>query len=168
MTQLKTRSYFDTRFREEWKRGDRQQSQLSLLMLDLDHFKDLNDRHGHVFGDYCLQRVAQTLKSDLQRETDIVARYGGEEFVVLLPDTEAEYAALVAERLRQAVADIEITHAGENVRLTCSIGGATALPDFHDNRESLVKNADAALYRAKADGRNRYCEHQPGSLRIAG
>ncbi len=162
LTQLKNRSYFDSRFREEWKRGDRQKRPLSLLMLDLDHFKLLNDRHGHVFGDLCLQRVAQTLESGLYRESDVLARYGGEEFVVLMPDTNAQQAGLVAERLRLAVAGIDSSQAGESVSLTCSIGGASAYPDFHDNREDLLKQADQALYLAKDLGRNQY---QDGSAR---
>lgn len=164
LTQLNNRSYFDTRFREEWKRGDRHGGELSLLMLDLDLFKALNDRYGHVFGDLCLRQVADTLRSGLQRETDIVARYGGEEFVVLLPDTGAAEAALVAERLRQAVADVDIRHAGDRVRLTCSIGGASAIPDFHDNREELLRRVDAALFRAKEEGRNRYRASTPGEM----
>lgn len=168
LTQLKNRSYFVTRFREEWKRGDRQRSLLSLLMLDLDHFKLLNDRHGHVFGDICLQQVAETLLSGLQRESDIVARYGGEEFVVLLPDTGVEQAALVAERLRRAVETIDLTNVGERVNLTCSIGGATMLPDFHENREILLKQADQALYQAKDAGRNRYLAIDDSVLRVAG
>ena len=164
LTQLNNRSFFETRFREEWKSGDRHASELSLLMLDLDRFKALNDRYGHVFGDLCLRQVADTLRSGLQRETDIVARYGGEEFVVLLPDTGAAEAALVAERLRRAVADIDIGHAGDTVRLTCSIGGASKVPDFHDDREELLRRADAALYRAKEEGRNRYHASAPNEI----
>lgn len=156
LTQLKNRSYFDQRFSEEWKRGDRQNTALSLLMLDLDHFKSVNDNHGHVFGDACLQRVAQSLAAEIQRETDILARYGGEEFIILMPDTDALEAAVMGEKLRAAIARIELRQNGKPIRLTCSVGGATVQPDYHDNRELLLKQADQALYQAKADGRNRY------------
>jgi len=167
LTQLKNRSYFDKRFSEEWKRGDRQESALSLLMLDLDHFKLLNDVHGHVFGDICLQRVANILDSEIHRETDIVARYGGEEFVILMPDTNSVEAAAVAEKLRIAIAEIALDNAGEAVRLTCSIGGATSSLNFREKRETLLKLADQALYRAKEKGRNRYQASLPTSVQVA-
>lgn len=168
LTQLKNRSYFDQRFGEEWKRGDRQNQPLSLLMLDLDGFKRINDTHGHVFGDECLRRVARTLDSEIHRETDIVARYGGEEFVLLMPDTEAQQAASVADKLRQAIAAIDIEHDGELVRLTCSIGGATVLPHHGSDRHNLLKRADHALYTAKANGRNRYHASVAGVHLVAG
>ncbi|MDH3763026.1 MAG: GGDEF domain-containing protein [Gammaproteobacteria bacterium] len=168
LTQLKNRSYFDQRFGEEWKRGDRQNQSLSLLILDLDGFKRINDTHGHLFGDECLRQVARTLDSEIHRETDIVTRYGGEEFVLLMPDTEAQQAASVAEKLRRAIADIDIEHEGVPVRLTCSIGGATALPHHGSNRDNLFKRADHALYTAKANGRNRYHASVAGVHLVAG
>jgi diguanylate cyclase (GGDEF)-like protein len=168
LTQLKNRSYFEQRFGEEWKRGDRQNQSLSLLILDLDGFKRINDTHGHLFGDECLRRVARTLDSEIHRETDIVTRYGGEEFVLLMPDTEAQQAASVAEKLRRAIADIDIEHEGVPVRLTCSIGGATVLPHHGSNRDNLFKRADHALYTAKANGRNRYQASVAGVHLVAG
>lgn len=156
LTRLKNRSYFDRCFNEEWKRSNRQRSPLSVLMLDLDCFKALNDHYGHVFGDAVLQQVAQVLQHEVYRESDLIARYGGEEFVVLLPDTDAQAASLVAERLRAAVFAIEMSYEGEPVRPSCSIGGATVLADYRVKPELLLKQADAALYQAKGQGRNRY------------
>jgi len=156
LTRLKNRSFFDHRFAEEWKRGDRQKTPLSILMLDLDHFKEINDNHGHLFGDNCLRQVAVCLKEIVHRETDLVARYGGEEFVILLPDTDAAVANRVGEKLRDAISAIELEEEGQHVALTCSVGGATAFPDFNENRELLLKQADLALYEAKRNGRNQY------------
>ena len=156
LTGLKNRSFFDKRFRSEWKRNDRQRSPLSLLMLDLDHFKQLNDTYGHAFGDHCLQQVGEVLESKLHRETDLASRYGGEEFIILLPDTDASAAAVIAERLRMAVSNLELTFDQTAIRITCSIGGATTFPDFHDQRDQLLKQADDALYKAKGDGRDQY------------
>lgn len=156
LTQLNNRAFFERRFGEEWKRGSRQNSQLSILMIDLDHFKALNDNHGHVFGDHCLQAVASVLMVEKMRETDILARFGGEEFVVILPDTDADSAAWIAERLRVAVAGCRPVINGETVAMTCSIGGATMVPNHYIESRFLLEQADAALYSAKAQGRNRY------------
>ena len=156
LTQLNNRSFFDRRFEEEWKRGNRLESQLSVLMLDLDHFKALNDQHGHLFGDLCLQRVAEALREAIPRQTDILARYGGEEFVALLPDTDAASAAIVAERLLAAVASCIVNTADESIALTCSIGGATMLPIQGLDPKYLLEQSDVSLYKAKAAGRNCY------------
>ncbi len=156
LTGLKNRSFFDQRFAEEWSRACRQASTISLLMVDLDYFKRLNDTHGHVFGDLCLQQVAAVLQREVKREIDLVARYGGEEFVVLLPDTDAAGALRVGEILRHAIESIEIDHQGQAVRLSASIGGASGKPQRADKAASLLKRADEALYQAKAAGRNRY------------
>ena len=159
MTQLKNRSYFDKRLAGEWKRGDRQKTTLSLLMLDLDHFKALNDTHGHVFGDSCLKLVGEVLDEVVHRETDIVARYGGEEFVVLLPDTDAASARFKAENLRHAIEHMNLENDGIKVNVTCSIGGSTIHPDHKLNPEILIKQADEALYLAKGNGRNQYRDY---------
>lgn len=160
LTQLKNRSYFDKRLVGEWKRGDRQKTPLSLLMLDLDHFKTLNDTHGHVFGDSCLRLVGEVLRNTIHRETDIVARYGGEEFVILLPDTNAASAKAIAENFRYAIEHMNLEHDGITVDVTCSIGGATIYPDHTIDSEILIKQADDALYMAKRNGRNQYQEYQ--------
>lgn len=125
---------------------------LSLLMLDIDYFKRINDRYGHNLGDEALRVVAQALKSQL-RNVDMVFRYGGEEFLVLLSHTSAEAAAMVGERLRHAVQALELHHNGERVELSISLGCATLLPG--ESGEQLQERADLALLEAKRDGRNR-------------
>ena len=127
---------------------------LSVLFIDIDWFKRINDTHGHPCGDECLRRVAATLRAEL-RPQDVFGRYGGEEFLVLLPGQDAASARLVGERLRQAVESVVVDWQGEPLRLTVSIGLA-ALRDA-DDPEKLLARADKALYRAKREGRNRVC-----------
>lgn len=125
---------------------------LSLLMLDLDHFKRINDNHGHSVGDEVLKAVATTLKSQL-RNVDMVFRYGGEEFLVLLSGTCREAAGMVGERLRHSVLELQCLAQGRPIELSISLGCATLLPG--ESAESLLHRADSALYVAKRDGRNR-------------
>jgi diguanylate cyclase (GGDEF)-like protein len=121
-----------------------------VLVIDLDHFKRINDEHGHPVGDRCLIAVATTLQTGLNRAVDLAARYGGDEFVVLLTDTPALAAAEIAERLRIAVQSIELEHGGQRVPISCSIGVATLSPRAIPNKPTaLVALADKALYRAK-------------------
>lgn len=155
LTQLNNRMFFDLKFAEEWKRGSRSESPLSILMLDLDYFKVINDSYGHVFGDECLRRVAETLLATIQRETDSVTRYGGEEFVILLPGTNQQDSEVIATRVLLAVAEIGLSVGSKTVPLTCSIGIATGYAKLNQNREVLLKSADDALYMAKNKGRNR-------------
>ena len=155
LTQLNNRMYFDQKFSEEWKRSTRSQSPLSMLMLDLDYFKVINDSYGHIFGDECLRQVGIALQSIIQRETDSVARYGGEEFVVLLPDTNQQDSEAIARKALKAIANIGLYVEGLQVSLTCSIGIATGYAQQDQNREGLLKSADDALYLAKNKGRNR-------------
>jgi diguanylate cyclase (GGDEF)-like protein len=155
LTQLNNRMFFDGRFAEEWELSSRMTSPLSILMLDLDNFKIINDSHGHVFGDECLRRVAQTLLATIQRETYSVARYGGEEFVILLPDTCQHDSETIAARVLLAISEIGMSDDGQPISLTCSIGIATAYAELDQNREALLKSADVALYQAKNKGRNR-------------
>lgn len=156
LTQLNNRAYFDRRYAEEWKRCQRLGSALSLLILDLDHFKNLNDSHGHVFGDLCLQKVGEVLQATRHRESDVIARYGGEEFVILLADTEEACVESIAERFRLAIAGIELDFEGHAVALSCSIGGSSIYPDRALAADLLLKQADIALYRAKDGGRNQF------------
>lgn len=156
LTELRNRGYFDKRFAEEWKRGERQRSNLSVVMLDLDKFKVLNDTYGHAFGDEVLRRVSRELEKETYREFDLAARYGGEEFVILLPNTNAESTEMVGERVRASIENMVVSYEGKRVPVTCSIGGATALPDRDTHREDLLKRADAALYGSKGNGRNCY------------
>ncbi len=125
---------------------------LSLLMLDIDHFKSINDNHGHALGDEVLKAVAQTLKNQL-RNIDMVFRFGGEEFLVVLSGTSREGAALVGERLRFAVMELQCLDAGRPIDVSISLGCACLLPG--ESSESLLRRADNALYVAKREGRNR-------------
>lgn len=155
LTGLKTRGYFEQQLEMEIKRSGRKRQSFALLMIDIDHFKPLNDRYGHHVGDQVLRDVASMLMKDM-REVDTVARYGGEEFVLVLPDTDAAGALLVAHRLRHAVEQARF-FAGSPAaieHLTISLG--IALFD-HDAqfKHDLIQAADAALYAAKSQGRNQ-------------
>jgi diguanylate cyclase (GGDEF)-like protein len=142
---------------QEWRRALRKVLPLSLLMIDIDCFKQFNDRYGHPSGDDCLVQVAQALAAHVHRPTDLVARYGGEEFLCLLPETNAVGVREVAERLRDAVSALRIPHPGSNPTgyVTISIGCATAVPGGSLVAADLVRLADTMLYDAKRDGRNR-------------
>ena len=129
---------------------------MSLLILDIDHFKDVNDRFGHLVGDEALRNIAQLLRDTL-RDPDTPGRYGGEEFGVVLPDTDAEGASVIAERVRQRIGETAVARKPE-IRCTVSIGVAEATPDLSDSRQ-WIERADRALYRAKALGRNRTVRH---------
>jgi diguanylate cyclase (GGDEF)-like protein len=137
----------------EWSRFDRYERPLTLMMLDIDMFKTINDRYGHDVGDQAIVHVAAVCR-DSKRVPDIVARVGGEEFAMLLPETSLQSAALVAERLRQAIADTPLVIAGAPIGLSVSIGVAEADTRM-DGIRALMKQADDALYRAKRSGRNR-------------
>jgi diguanylate cyclase (GGDEF)-like protein len=156
LTLLSNRMYFDERYHEEWKRGHRLGISLSVLMIDLDHFKHINDTYGHLSGDVCLREFATTLKQLIPRETDVVARYGGEEFIVLLPDTELPDAERIAEKVVMETARLKVHGSNQVITLTCSIGVACARPNYRDKDEALLHAADEALYVAKSSGRNRW------------
>lgn len=155
LTNLKNRAYFDEALDRELKTARRLNSALSLLLLDIDHFKSINDRYGHLVGDECLRRLARLLPQKITRDTDVIARYGGEEFAVILPGTETAQAVLVAERVRTAVERLEHRDGAMTFSFTVSIGVASLelQPDL--SREKLIELADSALYRAKHNGRNR-------------
>ncbi len=159
LTGIPNRRYFDDQLRREGKRSLRQGESLSVLLMDIDHFKGFNDHYGHGAGDQCLQRVATTLKGALSRPSDMIARYGGEEFVALLPGTDAAGAAEVAERLRAAIEGMAVPHEYSSAAsvVTLSIGHATYSPEQPgDVLKGLLQSADRALYAAKKAGRNRY------------
>lgn len=156
LTQLKNRLYFDKKFDEEWQRSSRMKVPLSVLLIDIDNFKDINDTHGHLFGDECLQLIASTISSELLRASDCVARYGGEEFVALLPNTDEDETRVIAEKLVEAISGVSSKFNDKKVHITCSIGGATCHPNYQDNKENLLRQADLALYQAKNNGRNQY------------
>lgn len=156
LTHVANRRNFDIRLREEMKRHQRHQDELSLLMLDLDYFKAVNDTYGHQAGDIVLQEVGKILCNTL-RESDFPARYGGEEFVIILPQTREEQAWMLAERLRKAIEKTSFRFQKKNFRVTASIGIASLVPGALEPPEALLQHADHALYRAKAKGRNMVC-----------
>jgi diguanylate cyclase (GGDEF)-like protein len=158
LTGLANRRLFDQQLHQEWQRSMRTQLPLSLLLVDIDHFKRYNDHYGHVTGDACLRQVAVILSDCAQRAGELVARYGGEEFAVLLPGTDREAAMAVAQRCMDELAKARIEHANSTVssHLTWSIGVATVLASPDLLPESLVRCADEALYRVKGSGRAQY------------
>ena len=161
LTGLGNRRYFDEYLAAEWKRCQRMKSPLSVLMIDVDHFKRYNDAYGHLAGDDVLKQIARVLQNGSTRSTDLAARFGGEEFVVILTSVPQEGASHVAERLVQGVRDLNIAHGAG--RVTISVGVATAWPDAEGDPARLVNAADLALFRAKNEGRNRlvYAELSP-------
>jgi diguanylate cyclase (GGDEF)-like protein len=153
LTNIANRRHFEEMLEVEWRRAFRAETQVALLMLDIDHFKIYNDTFGHRAGDGCLTRVAAVLDDSVQRAGDLVARYGGEEFAAILTGTDAPGATEVAERLRAAVEELGIEQGGGVV--TVSIGVASGLPGEVASPEALLSAADTALYEAKRAGRNR-------------
>ncbi|MDP1607658.1 MAG: diguanylate cyclase [Rhodocyclaceae bacterium] len=153
LTGLPNRRYVIERLTQECAAAERSERSLSVLMLDVDHFKQVNDIHGHDVGDAVLQEIAWRIEK-AKRRSDVVARFGGEEFLILTVDTPLEQAARLAERLRAAVGDTPITVGGLALPVTVSIGVAEKIVDCH-NIDVVIKTADDALYRAKATGRNR-------------
>jgi diguanylate cyclase (GGDEF)-like protein len=156
LTQIANRRRFEQVLEVEWNRALRSGWPISVVMLDIDHFKSLNDRYGHLRGDECLTAVAQMLRRDLRRGGELLARYGGEEFVAVLPNVDTEGAMLTAEAMRNRVHQIGIENHGSPIgRLTVSVGVCSVVPTAGLTREGLVDAADTALYRAKSAGRNR-------------
>jgi diguanylate cyclase (GGDEF)-like protein len=156
LTGIANRRRLQSVLQDEWKRARRYQRPLGFILLDLDHFKKLNDTRGHREGDLCLQAVAHYLADTLRRTSDLVARYGGEEFAVLLPDTGLPGALRVAEQLRAGIEALALAHeAAPAGRVTASFGVATLIPDASQTPDLLVEAADVALYSAKTAGRNR-------------
>lgn len=158
LTGLSNRRFFDNALRTEFSRHKRSGSKLSLIMLDVDHFKKYNDHYGHLAGDDCLLQIANALKAVVERDIDIVARYGGEEFVVILPDTNRQGAAVLAARIGESVLRLALPHAQSDTSefVTISLGIATAADHILTDGAQLVALADQALYQAKKNGRNRY------------
>lgn len=155
LTGLFNRHYFDDNLLKEWKQALRTGTPLSLLIVDIDHFKCYNDRYGHQEGDDCLRKVAQGLYLALLRPIDIVARYGGEEFTVILPNTDRQGAEMVALRMMENIAGLDIHHEDSATgRVTVSIGIAAMVPSSKLTVARFFEHADKALYEAKKAGRN--------------
>ncbi len=155
LTQLKNRQFFDQTLEMEWRRNTREHRDISLLMLDVDHFKHTNDSLGHLCGDACLRYLAEICRNRVHRAQDIVARYGGEEFVVLLPCTELGGAIVVAENIRKDIEQGDFHWEGQHIPLTVSVGVASCIPTQAHDIDWLIRHADSALYAAKHEGRNR-------------
>ncbi|WP_313597757.1 sensor domain-containing diguanylate cyclase [Pseudomonas sp.] len=154
LTGLANRRVLDERLRQEWDRAQRSTEALTLLMIDVDHFKAFNDRHGHSGGDEALRAVAQVIGDNIRRPADLAARYGGEEFAVVLPHTDAKGAMVIAEHIRSSVERLPRA-AGSEGPITVSIGMSTWDKRNRQSLEALLLSADQALYEAKHGGRNR-------------
>ena len=149
------RSYFDQQMRSELKRSRREQRPLALILLDIDHFKQVNDTLGHLAGDQAITAVANIIKQQLKRPADKVSRYGGEEFALILPATNIEGATQLAEQIRAAIVSTSLMFDNQAYQLTISAGCYAAIADADNNNSTFVACADAALYRAKHNGRNQ-------------
>jgi len=165
LTKIANRRHFDSFLEKEWQRAIRSGEPLSLIVLDVDHFKLYNDTLGHAAGDACLQQVAASLQAHALRPTDLAARYGGEEFVLLFAETSAENAAALAESIRYRIEALRQPNPRSPTSqwITVSIGVATMAPTQLDAIESLFVAADRAMYRAKEAGRNQVCAVQAGA-----
>jgi two-component system chemotaxis family response regulator WspR len=161
LTGLHNRRHFDQALAREWRRALRTRSPLSLIMIDVDHFKRYNDRYGHLAGDQCLRRIAACVAECVRRPFDLAARYGGEELVLLLPGTRSsgarEVAALLHDRVRRLASEPDMH------KVTVSQGIVTRVPTSKGTPEQLVARADALLYAAKQSGRDRYVTRMPTS-----
>jgi diguanylate cyclase (GGDEF)-like protein len=157
LTQLNNRYYFNEYWPIEYTRACRDKTPLSIVILDIDHFKKVNDTYGHPAGDQCLISVANSIKHNVARAPDIVCRYGGEEFVLILPGTDEQGAILVAEKIRKKISDLEVVWQGNNIKLSASLGVSSLSPKSRQNTNNqlMINQADQALYQAKNKGRNQ-------------
>jgi diguanylate cyclase (GGDEF)-like protein len=157
LTGIPNRRRFDETLDCEWQRARRNQTELSLILMDVDLFKEYNDHYGHLAGDDCLRQLARVLAGCVRRPTDLVARYGGEEFACLLPDTDLEGAIWIANRMREKVDSLQIPHVHSPVadHVTLSLGVAMLIPVVGQSSLDLIRHADECLYASKRNGRNQ-------------
>ena len=156
LTGIANRRALDDFLSREWRRCQRMEKPLSLVMLDIDYFKLFNDKYGHQAGDDCLKQVAAQIARAAPRASDLAARYGGEEFMLVLGETDLDGALWMAERVRQMIGDLKVVHyATDSKFVAVSCGVVTVLPDDQHSIETLIESADAALYQAKRGGRDR-------------
>lgn len=160
LTGLRNRRFFDQILQREMARAIRTRESICVLMIDVDHFKKVNDVHGHQAGDEILRRVAQTIRQTVHRSTDLLARYGGEEFILVLPGTSIHGAVHVAECIRSAVRRLNFNNISAGLRVAVSIGVHGAVPDSDASHENWIRCADEALYYAKANGRNQVVRYK--------
>jgi len=164
LTQIANRRFFDDKLESEFRRAMREHTCLAVLFCDVDSFKTYNDTYGHLAGDQCLRSIAHALQHSFQRASDLASRYGGEEFAIIMPATRPDIAAQMGEKVRQAVADLNLAHRTSQVtgHVTISVGVASVIPTPGDSPQHLIDAADRALYEAKALGRNRVCIAKSG------
>lgn len=154
LTGVRNRAFFEQKLIAELKRCRRERSTLSLLMLDIDYFKNINDHHGHLVGDAVLKQVASAIASHLKRSCDHLCRYGGEEFAIILPSTGSAGALLLAEQIRQSLEELVITQQELTLKVSASIGCYSSVPELSQTSYDFIQAADIALYQAKQAGRN--------------
>jgi diguanylate cyclase (GGDEF)-like protein len=154
LTGIRNRRYFDKKYQAEVRRSRREQTQLSVVMMDIDHFKNVNDQYGHLVGDECIKTVANIIKNALKRSSDDVCRFGGEEFAIILPNTDLEGALLLVERLRAKIEKTTIQVEDVSIIITISAGIGTAIADLNQPEDIILALADKQLYSAKNAGRN--------------
>ncbi len=158
LTGIANRRFFDEAISREWRRARRLSASVALIMCDVDYFKLYNDTYGHQAGDDCLRRVAATIQKFMERATDVAARYGGEEFAIVLPETTIGGALFIAEKIRHAIHDLNLTHdASPFGKVTISMGIASTIPGVDNPYDDVIQAADRALYQAKHEGRDRVC-----------
>ena len=155
LTGLHNRRFYDQKILAEYRRSSRNHTALSLVVIDIDHFKVVNDNYGHLAGDHCLIWLAKHIKKSLKRSTDKAFRYGGEEFCLILPDTSAEGALLIAEQLRIAISEESFKFQNIEISITISAGISTYQQQKNIGPEQIFSGADKALYQAKHNGRNQ-------------
>ena len=158
LTGIANRRFFEDSYQREWLNAQREQQPLTIMLLDIDYFKQYNDYNGHILGDACLKQIAQILKKSVSRPRDLVARFGGEEFILILPDTTQASAIEVVERILQSIRTADICHSSSPLdqRLSVSLGVKTIIPTQKNDKMAFLKEVDQNLYLAKERGRNGY------------
>ena len=158
LTKIANRRKFDEVLKNEYLLGCRSGNPLSILMIDIDYFKQFNDTYGHLAGDDCIKKVAAALEGSVYRPTDLVARYGGEEFAVILPNTTESGERVIAEKIMSEIARLNIPHSSSAVddKISVSVGGYALVPSIHEDPVFIVAEADKSLYQAKEAGRKRF------------
>lgn len=155
LTGIRNRAYFDQKLSADIKRSRRERSTLALLMIDIDHFKAINDNHGHLVGDLVIKEVASCLQQELKRSTDHLCRYGGEEFAIILPNTNKDGARLLAEQIRYGLENQRFQYEELELSISVSIGCYASVAEINSVSNDYIQAADSALYQAKNEGRNK-------------